>query len=178
MKIIFDDGKEIEFDENEVALQDPREQIFKKDGIWYITKIINKDFAKWLDETKPMIIKEKKIPEKIRWHEVNGVGEEDDAFYVDENGNEIEMTLSEMLQNLIETNNRLGKELDDNYKDFKMYHEICDDYNKQVNNLQQRIDKAVEYIKYNATSNYFDEEKNMFRREIDLLEILGGSDKE
>lgn len=32
------------------------------------------------------ILDEKKIPEKIRWHEVNGVGEEDDAFYVDVNG--------------------------------------------------------------------------------------------
>ena len=34
------------------------------------------------------------------------------------------------------------------------------------------IDEVREYVKYNATSNYFDEEKNMFRREIDLLEIL------
>ena len=44
--------------------------------------------------------------------------------------------------------------------------------------MSTQINKAVEYIKYNATSNYFDGEKNMFRREIDLLEILGGSDKE
>lgn len=44
----------------------------------------------------------------------------------------------------------------------------------KINELQQRIDKAIEYMKYNATSNYFDEEKNMFRREIDLLEILKG----
>lgn len=44
--------------------------------------------------------------------------------------------------------------------------------------MSTQINRAVEYIKYNATSNYFDEEKNMFRREIDLLEILGGSDKE
>ena len=42
----------------------------------------------------------------------------------------------------------------------------------KMKELQQRIDKAIEYMKYNATSNYFDEEKNMFRREIDLLEIL------
>ena len=34
------------------------------------------------------------------------------------------------------------------------------------------IEKAIEYIKNNATSNYFDKEKTMFRREEDLLEIL------
>lgn len=43
--------------------------------------------------------------------------------------------------------------------------------------LQKRIDKAIEYMKYNATSNYFDKDRNMFRREIDLLNILqNGSD--
>ena len=72
MKVIFDDGKEIEFDENEVALHH-RERIFKKDGVWYITKIINKDFAKWLDETKPMIIEEKKIPEKLEEFDIQGL---------------------------------------------------------------------------------------------------------
>lgn len=45
---------------------------------------------------------------------------------------------------------------------------------KQNVELQQRIDKAIEYMKNNATSNYFDKEKNMFRREEDLLEILKG----
>jgi hypothetical protein len=40
--------------------------------------------------------------------------------------------------------------------------------------LQERINKAMEYMKYNATSNYFDKEKNMYRREEDLLEILKG----
>lgn len=50
---------------------------------------------------------------------------------------------------------------------------------KQANiEYKDRIDKAIEYMKYNATSNYFDEEKNMFRREIDLLEILKGEDNE
>lgn len=94
---------------------------------------------------------------------------------VDENGNEIEMTLSDLLQDLIETNNRLGKELDDNYKDFKMYHEICDDYNKRVNDLQQRIDKAIECINYYAieNSNY---EKIYNIEEETLLDILGGKD--
>lgn len=90
---------------------------------------------------------------------------------VDENGNEVEMSLSEMLQDLIETNNRLGKELDDNYKDFKMYHEICDDYNKQVNDLQQRIDKALEYIKVCKNND-------MGIRYQRIEEILQGVDKE
>ena len=44
--------------------------------------------------------------------------------------------------------------------------------------IRLKIDKAIEYMKYNATSNYFDEEKNMFRREIDLLEILKGDNNE
>ena len=41
-----------------------------------------------------------------------------------------------------------------------------------ITNLNERIDKAIEYMKNNATSNYFDKEKNMFRREEDLLKIL------
>ena len=90
---------------------------------------------------------------------------------VDENGNEIEMTLSEMLQDLIETNNRLGKELDDNYKDFKIYHEICDDYNKRVNDLQQRIDKAITYIEENS------DDMHTYISQV-LTSILKGSEKE
>lgn len=43
---------------------------------------------------------------------------------------------------------------------------------EKVNQLEANRDRAINYIKWNATSNYFDEEKNMFRREIDLLEIL------
>lgn len=39
-----------------------------------------------------------------------------------------------------------------------------------------RVEKAVEYIKENATSNYFDSKINMFRREIDLLNILQNGD--
>ena len=93
---------------------------------------------------------------------------------VDENGNEIEMTLSEMLQDLIETNNRLGKELDDNYKDFKMYHEICDDYNKRVNDLQQRIDKAIEFIEIIDNRNSYIEISELRY----VYEILKGVDKE
>lgn len=42
-----------------------------------------------------------------------------------------------------------------------------------INVKQESISKAAEYIKHNATSNYFDKEKNMFRREMDILEMLG-----
>ena len=38
--------------------------------------------------------------------------------------------------------------------------------------LKDRINKSIKYMKNNATSNYFDKEKNMFRREEDLLKIL------
>ena len=54
-----------------------------------------------------------------------------------------------------------------NYERNKLEYETLDKY-KSV------IDKAIEYIKYNATSNYFDKNINMFRREADLLEILRG----
>lgn len=53
------------------------------------------------------------------------------------------------------------------------------EYAKRIEkDYKTKVDRAIEYMKYNATSNYFDIEKNMFRREIDLLRILGGSDKE
>ena len=56
---------------------------------------------------------------------------------------------------------------------------LIDDLIKHLFELQREnkkykeiIDKAIEYMKNNATSNYFDKEKNMFRREEDLLKIL------
>lgn len=45
-------------------------------------------------------------------------------------------------------------------------------YERINQKYQEVIEKAIEYMKNNATSNYFDKEKNMFRREEDLLEIL------
>lgn len=40
-------------------------------------------------------------------------------------------------------------------------------------NQQKSVsDEIREYIKYNATSNYFDADTNMFRREVDILQIL------
>ena len=59
------------------------------------------------------------------------------------------------------------KELE-NKVNYKTYREITNMYL----DLQNRIEKAIEYMKNNATSNYFDKEKNMFRREEDLLKIL------
>lgn len=48
---------------------------------------------------------------------------------------------------------------------------------KQLQQENQQLKKqksdVIEYIKYNATSNYYDKEKNLFRREIDLLRMLG-----
>jgi hypothetical protein len=52
--------------------------------------------------------------------------------------------------------------------------ELHDFYFEKYCDLRDRINKAIEYMKNNATSNYFDKEKNMFRREEDLLEILKG----
>jgi uncharacterized protein (UPF0335 family) len=48
---------------------------------------------------------------------------------------------------------------------------------KENQQLKKQKDDVVEYIKYNATSNYFDKDKNMFRREIDLLRMLGETDE-
>ena len=58
------------------------------------------------------------------------------------------------------------------------YIEVLQDKLEAYENMRKL---AIEYIKYNATSNYFDSEKNMFRREEDLLNILnkvGGSDEQ
>ena len=49
-----------------------------------------------------------------------------------------------------------------------------DELQQQNKKYKEVIDKAIDYIENNATSNYFDKEKNMFRREEDLLEILKG----
>ena len=54
------------------------------------------------------------------------------------------------------------------------------DKDRQLEAYENMRKLAIEYIKYNATSNYFDSEKNRFRREEDLLNILnkvGGSDE-
>ena len=50
----------------------------------------------------------------------------------------------------------------------------------QLETYENMRKSAIEYIKFNATSNYFDSEKNMFRREEDLLNILNkvGEDNE
>ena len=50
-------------------------------------------------------------------------------------------------------------------------------YKHLYSEVKKQKDDVVEYIKYNATSNYFDKDKNMFRREIDLLRMLGEIDE-
>lgn len=70
MKITITDKngtQEYDFDENSILLTDERERIFKENGKWYITKLIGNDFTKWVEETQPTIIEDKKI-EPIEWN--------------------------------------------------------------------------------------------------------------
>ena len=79
------------------------------------------------------------------------------------------MTKEEIIKSL----EKIEDEISEKHFWYKFIKSIC--YLLEENKeLQQRIDKAIEYMKNNATSNYFDKEKNMFRREEDLLEILRG----
>ena len=55
--------------------------------------------------------------------------------------------------------------------------EKLEELQQENKKYKEVIDKAIEYMKNNATSNYFDKEKNMFRREEDLLEILNEVNK-
>ena len=57
-------------------------------------------------------------------------------------------------------------------KQYNNYINIIEQLQKENKKYKEVIDKAIEYMKNNATSNYFDKEKNMFRREEDLLKIL------
>ena len=66
------------------------------------------------------------------------------------------------------------KELENkvNYEAYQEFADIVVQLQQQNKKYKEVIDRAIEYIENNATSNYFDKEKNMFRREEDLLEIL------
>ena len=83
----------------------------------------------------------------------------------------MEMSISEQrLREFIEN--------DKTYQDYKM-HEPIFDYKRlhialceDIENVLNVLDEIREYIKYNATSNYFDADTNMFRREVDILQIL------
>ena len=57
-------------------------------------------------------------------------------------------------------------------KQYNNYIDIIEQLQQENKKYKEVIDKAIEYMKNNATSNYFDKEKNMFRREEDLLKIL------
>ena len=70
-------------------------------------------------------------------------------------------------------NKNIGDMTESELKDFIMeLQEENSRYERINQKYKEVIDKAIEYMKNNATSNYFDKEKNMFRREEDLLEIL------
>lgn len=66
------------------------------------------------------------------------------------------------------------------YDDLRYLREHGRYLQKQLEAYENMRKEAIEYVKYNATSNYFDSEKNMFRREEDLLNILNkvGGDNE
>lgn len=90
------------------------------------------------------------------------------------------LNLSMVLLDEFENLKTENKQLKENYE--RTYNENCALREKQYITdtdliyenyiLSQAINKAIEYMKNNATSNYFDKEKNMFRREEDLLKIL------
>ena len=92
---------------------------------------------------------------------------------VDENGNEVEMSLSEMLQDLIETNNRLGIEIERLTQGLTLLTNKLIDMTKEKEKYKSRNEKAIELIKmYDGKTvlrDYYDR---------DLLNILQGSDKE
>ena len=73
------------------------------------------------------------------------------------------------LYKVIENQEKIIRELQEENQELKIQVSAREEV---ANKYKEIIDKAIEYMKYNATSNYFDEEKNMFRREIDLLEKL------
>ena len=64
-----------------------------------------------------------------------------------------------------------------NYKEELSLVDYIKQLQKENKKYKEVIEKAIEYMKNNATSNYFDKEKNMFRREEDLLEILNEVNK-
>ena len=70
-------------------------------------------------------------------------------------------------------NKNIGDMTESELKDFIIeLQEENSRYERINQKYKEVIEKAIEYMKNNATSNYFDKEKNMFRREEDLLEIL------
>ena len=84
-----------------------------------------------------------------------------------------------VIQEFIDTIVQLQQENQELKKENKILRENAEHNDKVVDKvnwenlkLKEVIDKSIEYMKNNATSNYFDKEKNMFRREEDLLKIL------
>jgi len=73
--------------------------------------------------------------------------------------------LTELWKKAAQENQQL-KENNQSYQE-----EMCKSWEK-VDKYKSVLDEIREYIKYNATSNYFDADTNMFRREVDILQIL------
>ena len=70
-------------------------------------------------------------------------------------------------------NKNIGDMTESELKDFIVeLQEENSRYERMNQKYKEVIEKAIEYMKNNATSNYFDKEKNMFRREEGLLDIL------
>lgn len=89
---------------------------------------------------------------------------------VDENGNEVEMSLSEMIQSLLDTNERLGDYITNLQEENESLKELCNKYEEEHNTtfkiwkkdlknfeheknreLKSRIDKAIEFIEEELT---------------------------
>lgn len=82
-------------------------------------------------------------------------------------------TVNENYYQILSGNKGSGKTL----QVINVFEEKYKQLQQENQQLKKQKENVVEYIKYNATSNYFDKDKNMFRREIDLLRMLGEIDE-
>ena len=121
------------------------------------------DYIKQLQQENKQL--KDKIDKAIEYIENNSLYEEEYDYDYEENsylsGIDDETAKKDLLKILrggINCENDFYNDVEELMKENKKYQEV--------------IEKAIEYMKNNATSNYFDKEKNMFRREEDLLEIL------
>mgnify|MGYP003297487431 FL=1 len=88
------------------------------------------------------------------------------------NLNEKYQKLKQDNQQLKEDKNQLEAKLGEANDIIDIEMELRDFWITKYHEVRQVLDEIREYIKYNATSNYFDADTNMFRREVDILQIL------
>lgn len=69
---------------------------------------------------------------------------------------------------LLESNEILCKDIEEKDKEIERLNNILDGYEKEMDNLIDARDKAIEYIELRSNTNLYDKNK--------LLEILKGSD--